>query len=622
MTRDVHRDVQRMVEDVMLRSTRVEYIDSEAAVVYMNSKRAASDFFAYPLKLRKAISLARRLQDPLTELAQLCTPDEEILCLKYHPLQEAMPKDELLNALTHQFVNVVNAVGVDINRCLVQQHRATLVQFIGGLGPRKGISLLRTLKKLQTPLLEVRTQLVQNCNIGKNIFINCSGFIKIDTNKLAESGTDTYIEVLDSTRIHPEGYEWARKMAVDALDYDDNDNNNPAQALEEIIENPDKLKDLDLDEFAKELKRQNLGLKKETLYDIRNELTDRYLDKRPPFMSISVEDLFTLLVGESSEVLMGKLVLVRVINVMWRKPKQEQIDQAQPARNEEGKWSCSFCQRSDFTQLNEVWNHLDSSECKGIPLGVKVKLDNGLLGTITNKFLSDGEVSDPLTRVKMGMTIHCRVMKVQADRFSIELTCRSSDLKDPHNRWKQAKDSAYDFEAEEEDARKEQDSKKRNTNQKSYRKRVIIHDSFKNIDFRTAERILNESAQGALIIRPSSKGDDHLTLSWKVYDGIHQHVDIREEGKTNPFSLGSKLFIDTEEFEDLDEIVARYVNPMAQLAREIITYKYFRNINGDRSLAEKFLTEEKSKTPTRIPYLISPSKGMCDQYFDYCFNLF
>ncbi len=64
------------------------------------------------------------------------------------------------------------------------------------------------------------------------------------------------MEVLDGSRVHPETYEWARKMAVDALEYDDEETNNPASALEEILEAPDRLKDLDLDAFAEELERQ------------------------------------------------------------------------------------------------------------------------------------------------------------------------------------------------------------------------------------------------------------------------------------------------------------------------------------------------------------------------------
>ena len=69
--------------------------------------------------------------------------------------------------------------------------------------------------------------------------------------------TDSYIEVLDGSRVHPETYEWARKMAVDALEYDESaEDANPAGAIEEILENPERLKDLDLDAFAEELERQ------------------------------------------------------------------------------------------------------------------------------------------------------------------------------------------------------------------------------------------------------------------------------------------------------------------------------------------------------------------------------
>lgn len=52
--------------------------------------------------------------------------------------------------------------------------------------------------------------------------------------------------------------------------------------------------------------------------------------------------------------------------------------------------------------------------------------------------------------------------------------------------------------------------------------------------------------QGDVIIRPSSKGENHLTVTWKVCDNIYQHVDVREEGKENAFSLGATLWINTE----------------------------------------------------------------------------
>ena len=75
-------------------------------------------------------------------------------------------------------------------------------------------------------------------------------------------------------------------------------------------------------------------------------------------------------------------------------------------------------------------------------------------------------------------------------------------------------------------------------------------------------------------------GVEKLTLTWKVNDkhNILQHVEIAEEDKPNPFTLGRRLIIGSEHFEDLDEILARYVQPMANFARDIIQHK---NYNAD-----------------------------------------
>lgn len=66
---------------------------------------------------------------------------------------------------------------------------------------------------------------------------------------------------LDTTRVHPESYDWARKMAVDALDYEDSaDGSNPSVALQEVLQDPAKLDELNLDAFADELEIQ-VGLR-------------------------------------------------------------------------------------------------------------------------------------------------------------------------------------------------------------------------------------------------------------------------------------------------------------------------------------------------------------------------
>lgn len=115
--------------------------------------------------------------------------------------------------------------------------------------------------------------------------------------------------------------------------------------------------------------------------------------------------------------------------------------------------------------------------------------------------------------------------------------------------------------------------------------------------------------QGDVIIRPSSKGSDHLTITWKVADNIYQHIDVKEEGKANAFSLGTSLWINGEEFEDLDEIIARHVTPMAAHARDLLYFKYYRETGGGlKDKAEEIIKEEKQRNPSKIHYFVSASK--------------
>ena len=105
-------------------------------------------FREYPTVLRQAVSLARRMQDPLIEFAQLTGAEKEIICLRYHPLQDSLSEEELLEGLYLEFINRVCEVGVDINQCVAHPHMSNLVQFVAGLGPRKGAALLKTLRQM------------------------------------------------------------------------------------------------------------------------------------------------------------------------------------------------------------------------------------------------------------------------------------------------------------------------------------------------------------------------------------------------------------------------------------------------------------------------------------------
>uniref|UniRef100_A0A674DYW3 SPT6 homolog, histone chaperone and transcription elongation factor n=1 Tax=Salmo trutta TaxID=8032 RepID=A0A674DYW3_SALTR len=216
----------------------------------------------------------------------------------------------------------------------------------------------------------------------------------------------------------------------------------------------------------------------------------------------------------------------------------------------------------------------------------------------------------PSSLSQVGMTVHCRIMKIDIEKFNVDLTCRTSDLMDKNNEWKLPKDTYYDFDAETEDTKAEEELKKKQQ-RTTYIKRVIAHPSFHNINFKQAEKMMESMDQGDVVIRPSSKGENHLTVTWKVADGIYQHVDVREEGKENAFSLGHTLWIYTEEFEDLDEITARYIQPMAAFARDLLGHKYFQDCNGgDKKKMEELLIRCKKEKPAFIPYFVSACKDL------------
>jgi len=102
---DLRAIVKELSESDQFPVIKVEIIDNELAKVYANSNKGVADFRDYPELLRQAISLARKMQDPLIEYSQLCNGDEEILSLRFHPLQEQIGKEELLEALCLEFVN-------------------------------------------------------------------------------------------------------------------------------------------------------------------------------------------------------------------------------------------------------------------------------------------------------------------------------------------------------------------------------------------------------------------------------------------------------------------------------------------------------------------------------------
>lgn len=139
--------------------------------------------------------------------------------------------------------------------------------------------------------------------------------------------------------------------------------------------------------------------------------------------------------------------------------------------------------------------------------------------------------------------------------------------------------------------------------------RVIYHPLFGNYDFKEAEERLKILGRaGAVLIRPSSKGANYLTITWAFQPNWYKHISILEKGKRpGELGLGKELYIQESDLEhrayaDLDEINAMYIEPMNELVAIMVKHRYFRSESSE--VVEEEMKRECKENPHRIPYFL------------------
>ncbi len=222
-------------------------IVSEAgASVYSASKLAAEEFPQFDVSLRSAVSIARRMQDPLAELVKI---DPKAIGVGQY--QHDLKESELTTALEGVVEGCVNSVGVEISTA-----SPSLLSHVAGIGPSlaKNIVAYREENGIKT-----RTELKKVPKLGPKAFEQCAGFIRVADSK----------NVLDATAVHPESYD-AAKALVAALGY----------ALEDV--RGGRLHDLQkrADEKGVPKLAAELGVGEPTLKDILRELQKPGRDPR------------------------------------------------------------------------------------------------------------------------------------------------------------------------------------------------------------------------------------------------------------------------------------------------------------------------------------------------------
>ena len=243
------RETEIMTAELLKKCPGVSYmVVSEAgASVYSASKLAAEEFPQYDVNLRSAVSIARRLEDPLAELVKI-----EPKAIGVGQYQHDMPAKRLEESLDAVVEDCVNAVGVDLNTA-----SPSLLRRVSGLNASiaKNIVAYREEKGSYS----TRKELLKVPKLGPKAYEQCAGFLRVPESK----------NVLDNTGVHPESYEACEKL-LDLLGF----------KLSDIKEG--KLTDLQVavDKYGVDKVCAECNIGKPTLADIIKEISKPGRDVR------------------------------------------------------------------------------------------------------------------------------------------------------------------------------------------------------------------------------------------------------------------------------------------------------------------------------------------------------
>lgn len=558
---------------------RVMYVNDEVARLYCDSPRAQKEYPSLAPLYRYSIALAHYLQSPIHEYVAL---GQDLKQLKWHAHQNLLPEERLWAALESAMVDMVNLIGVDINKAQDSSYEGNLLQYVSGLGPRRAEDLKRRIAK-SGGTLSSRAELVEKGFLTKNIFINCASAFKIrfSARRFAENYAHreepgvTQLDILDETRIHPEDYELANKMAADAQDLDEEDvdalreSGGPVYLMRDTG-HFERLDELILEDYADQLFRAFNQPKLITLRLIARELQKPYEELRRGFRYLTEGDVFTMLTGETSETIgVGAIISATIMKINDK---------------------YLLCKTASGIEIDVPAADM------ALPLSdaraeQHFNVNEGIRGQITSLDKSAFKATLTLDSRRIEEALLSQKRTILAGRGDMKW----DDFKEERHLGMIRKAKA--------------------ASQRS--QRVIKHPLFRRYNAGQAEQYLGGMQRGDAVIRPSSKGPDHIAVTWKVSDGIFQHLDVLELDKDSTHSVGTKLKIGNATYSDLDELIVSHIKAMARKVDEITSHDKFQR--GTKAEVELYLTRYSEANPRRSNYAFCFNRKH-PGYFDLCFK--
>ena len=246
------RETEAFVRELELgKEILVTLVNEDGASIYSASEVARREFPDYDLTVRGAVSIGKRLQDPLAELVKL-----EPKSIGVGQYQHDVNQTELKKGLEDVVVSCVNSVGVEVNSASLE-----LLTYVSGLGSSLAASIVRY--RDENGPFASRKELMKVPRLGAKAFEQCAGFLRIHGAK----------NQLDASAVHPERYKTVTKMAKDA-----------DCTVANLVSNEAVRKKVDIQRYVSD----SLGLP--TLQDIMAELARPGRDPRESFALFSFDE--------------------------------------------------------------------------------------------------------------------------------------------------------------------------------------------------------------------------------------------------------------------------------------------------------------------------------------------
>lgn len=493
----------------------------ETARLFQNSERATLELADKPSLVKYCVGLARYVQSPLLEYISL---RDDIVSLVFYEHQKLLSADTILDVYETVFVDIVNMVGVEINEALRDSYVAQMLQYVAGLGPRKASGLLRNIA-MSPGTLPSRSALITYELSTRTIFLNCAAFLIIPYDDgISVRERDASVDLLDATRIHPEDYTLACKMAADALDLDEEDvahlEDQGGIIYQLMQEGVSKVDDLNLTAFGQELESKFGQKKYTTLQSIKEELVNNYEELRRMYHIMENSEVFRMLTGETTESFSRGAIVPVTINRVGKSYRDEKI---------------RFLRVSTSTNVN---------------------------GTIEEgHILRKSEFSE-------GQVIQSVVLDVNYENFTATFSALPEDIQRSSGAKFYKDPTKWNFALEEADKQLERAKE----NAKLAKTRNVQHPLFHNFNHKQAEEFLAPQAVGDCVIRPSSRGPNYLTVTWKVANNLFQHLSIEEV----PTSTGKEYVVERKRYSDLDQLIFQHVQATAKHVTEMCRHPKFR----------------------------------------------